>query len=302
MAMTGMVGSVTLERYEQLVADGRRLVELASRAQFTIGEHALEIEPMRPHGGAQAGPDQDLGGVDASLGRFADDIGLTLSTVRNYRHVAARWPAGRRVKGVSHKVHMILASIEDDAQRFATILDPPADPRTGQRRWTTDLANRAVGRQVSTPVTVAEKVHAVHELVRDESVAATVATDLLRRPAVAARAMEDDTARQYVNHAQVERIARSTPVVRPPAPVARAFERVEHTLGYVELVGACHAFVSATGRIVPTLRGRGFSEAERAVLHTNVAKVRGAADWVEAAVDTGNVSLDEGLAALLRGE
>lgn len=51
---------------------------------------------------------------------------------------------------------------------------------------------------------------------------------------------------------------------------------------------------------MPSLRGRAFSEAERAVLHTNVAKVRGAADWIEAAVDTGNVSLDEGLAALLR--
>ena len=41
--------------------------------------------------------------------------------------------------------------------------------------------------------------------------------------------------------------------------------------------------------------------AERTVLDSDIAKVRDAADWIEAAVDTGNVSLDEELAALLRG-
>lgn len=301
--MADMIGSVTLARYEALVAEGRELVELASRCQWKLGDDAVEIEPIRLRGGGHPRPGEELlFSVQESLGRFADDIGLSLSTIRNYRFVSSRWPRERRVKGISHKVHFILASIDDDRERFAAILDPPLDPRTGTKRWTSDLAKRRVGQQVSRPETVAEKVHAVHELVRDDRVAGTVATDLLRRPAVVATAMEDPTARQFVNRAQIERVERAAAPARASATLAPAFERVAHTLGYVELVGSCHAFVSAAGRIVPTLRGRNFTAAEHAVLDTNVAKVRGAADWIEAAVDTGNVSLDEGLAALLRGE
>jgi hypothetical protein len=313
-------------------------LELASRAQFSIGDAAVEIEPIRPRGGSQAGPGEESG-VDETLARYADDIGLSLSTVRSYRFVASRWPTERRVKGVSHKVHMILASIEDEAERFEAIVSPPPNPRTGELRWTTDTAKRRVGQKVAVPVTREEKILAVTDLVRDEKVAvsvatdllrrpevtakvakenkvnvisdlarddqvaATVATDLLRRPKVAAKVVEDDTTRQVVNRAQVERVERAGAAVRRANPqIARAAEKVAHTKGFVELVGCCHAFVAQVGRVVPTLSGWHFTEAERGVLNMNVAKVRGAAEWVEHAVDTGNVDLDQGFAALLRGE
>jgi hypothetical protein len=51
VAVADMVGKVTAERYEQVVAEGRELVELASRCQWTLGEAALEIEPIRAPGG-----------------------------------------------------------------------------------------------------------------------------------------------------------------------------------------------------------------------------------------------------------
>jgi hypothetical protein len=53
---------------------------------------------------------------------------------------------------------------------------------------------------------------------------------------------------------------------------------------------------------MPTLAGHRFTEQEQTVLHAQVDKVRATADWVESAAATGNLSLDEGLAALLRGE
>jgi hypothetical protein len=48
------------------------------------------------------------------------------------------------------------------------------------------------------------KVAAIRDLAHDEQVAAEAATGLLHRPEVAFKAMTDDRARQSVNHAQVE--------------------------------------------------------------------------------------------------
>jgi hypothetical protein len=65
---------------------------------------------------------------------------------------------------------------------------------------------------------------------------------------------------------------------------------------------ACASFVAAGGRIVPTLRGRGFSEEERSRIHRNLTRIHTTADWVAHAIDTGETSLDESLAALLRDQ
>jgi hypothetical protein len=39
------VGSVSANRYAEIVAELRKLVETASRIQFTVGDYALEVEP-----------------------------------------------------------------------------------------------------------------------------------------------------------------------------------------------------------------------------------------------------------------
>lgn len=72
----------------------------------------------------------------------------------------------------------------DEDERWAAIEDAPFNPRTGARQWTPDGAKRVVGQRVDRPVTVDEKVQAVADLTRDDEVAAQVATDLLKRPAV----------------------------------------------------------------------------------------------------------------------
>lgn len=142
----------------------------------------------------------------------------------------------------------------------------------------------------------------VEELTRDENVAATVTTGLLRRPAVAFKAMSDDTARHQVNHAQVERGRQAREHFEQSSPAAPAVKRIDRTVEFLDLITACHAFVAASGRVVPGLRDRQLDEDERVIVHENIARVRATLDWIETAVDTGKVDVDGKLARLLQGE
>ncbi|KUL53262.1 hypothetical protein ADL30_20405 [Streptomyces sp. NRRL S-1521] len=69
------VGNVTRQRYEQLVAQAKDLIAQVSRAQFALGDMALETEPMRPVGGSMPHGTEDLFTVAESLQICADDIG-----------------------------------------------------------------------------------------------------------------------------------------------------------------------------------------------------------------------------------
>lgn len=195
------IGHVSRERYEQILAGDRDRVVRMSGDQFTIGDHALEIEPMRQPGGSRPA-DSDEPGTYASLEIYANDIGLSFNTIRTYRFTASRWPVEQRRDGVSFKIHQILAYLTDDAERFEAIATPPFDPSAQCHRWTADLAKTRVGNKPSKPATVPQKVTAVHDLAQDDEVAAQVAADMLRRPAVAKKVMADDHARHMVNKAQ----------------------------------------------------------------------------------------------------
>ena len=58
----------------------------------------------------------------------------------------------------------------------------------------------------------------------------------------------------------------------------------------------------AAGRTVPGLRDRTLGENERTIGHENIARVRATLDWIESAVDTGKIDMDEELTRLLKGE
>jgi hypothetical protein len=49
-------------------------------------------------------------------------------------------------------------------------------------------------------------------------------------------------------------------------------------------------------------RDRSWSGDEREVLMSNIARTRATLDWMETAVSTGEVDMDEELARILRGE
>ncbi|MEV6333043.1 DUF6192 family protein [Streptomyces sp. NPDC051909] len=325
------VGNVSQSRYEQIVAELRGVVEQQTQGQFTIGDRALEIEPIRPRGGVAT---DHAWSVDLSLTQLAEDIGLAVKTVKTARWTASRWPADKRRKEASFSVHKVLASIDNETERYAAIETPPA----GKTRWTMDDARRRTGVQVETPVSPQEKVTAIHalaqddkvaaavtgdllrrpqvaakvaqtdkvrvveEFTRDEAVAASAATSLLRRPDIAFKAMSDDTARFQVNHAQAERSRQAREHFEDTSPVAPAVRQIDRAVEFLDLVTACHSFVAAAGRTVPGLRDRQLSDDERVIVHENIALMRATLDWIETAVDTGKVDMDDELARLLRGQ
>ncbi|MEV6130626.1 hypothetical protein AB0M05_27955 [Streptomyces violaceusniger] len=58
------------------MAELRQVVEQQTQGQFTIGDRALEIEPMRLPDYGAALPGSDLFTVRQALTRLAEDIGL----------------------------------------------------------------------------------------------------------------------------------------------------------------------------------------------------------------------------------
>lgn len=292
--MTTKIGNVTKRRYDQLVAEGRDLIEQQSRCQFALGDRALEIEPIRAHGGAHPSPDEEWISVSDAIRMYAQDIGIPATTLTAYRWVSSRWPKNRRVPGVSHYIHRVLAGRDD---RFDMIRRPPKNARTGERRWDVDAACRRVGWTPRTPVTTQEKVNRIHDLTKDDSVAVSVARDLLKRPSVAFEAMADQSARHAVNSAQFDRSRQVVVCARQRTPAIR---HIEHSIEYLDLIGACAQFVATVSHTLPGLRGHEFSDDEKDAVRRNVERVRSTADWITHAIQTGDVSLDEALAELLK--
>ncbi|MFC5220154.1 DUF6192 family protein [Streptomyces coerulescens] len=309
-----MIGNVAASRYHELVASSLRQVEVHCAAQWALGDAALEIEPMREWGGHLRVP-EDGQSVEEALRFFAEDVGLSVSTVRTYRWVAAKWPAERRVAGVSWEVHKILASAEDP---FEVIAHPPLNERTGCRSWDGDAAKRVVGWKTSVPVTVDEKVEAVADLVRDEAVACRVVVDLLKRREVALVAMRGGDARYMVNEIQFEQADEDDDLDEEfrdvlahereddgdgerfddPAAIVRGWHK---QMEFADLMAICQGFIAGAARLVPKPRGHEFSERQHAQVGSTLEKLRATADWIETAVATGRTGLDEALAQLLRG-
>lgn len=312
--MVEMVGKVTRSRYDELVAESLDMVEEDTRCQFGLGDAALELEPLRGHGGHLPLDEGDQG-VEESLRLFADEIGLSFYTVRTQRWVAAQWPAEHRQAGVSWEVHRILASVPD---RFELIRNPPLSERTGRRRWSAEVAKKVVGwktEEVQVPVTTEEKVEAIRELARDdEAVAAQVATDFLRRPEVAFRAMRDAEARDNVNEAQFEQAGLDDDEFdeeyeeafreegEPFDDPARIVHSWRKSMEFNDLTAVCQGFIAAAARLIPKLRGHEFTDTQTKVLENHLEKIRATTDWIETAAATGQVDLDEQLAQLLRGQ
>ncbi|MEU2874164.1 DUF6192 family protein [Streptomyces olivoreticuli] len=226
--------------------------------------------------------------------------------------MAARWPAAERQEGVSFEVHRILASAPD---AYELIKEPPVNERTGRSEWSGDSAKRAAGWATATPVTVEEKIEAIRDLAVDETVAALAACDLLHRPEVAFRVMRDRQAREAVNQAQYDQVELVDDEGEDdwwdapdgedegddcdPARIVRGFHRA---MEFTDLIGVCQGFVAGASRLVPKLRGREFTESQTGLVMRQLEKIRATADWIETAVSTGRVDLDEALADLLRGQ
>ncbi|MFD0312462.1 DUF6192 family protein [Streptomyces sp. NPDC127119] len=142
--MTGMVGSVTWQRCDELVKLGRHWVETMSSVQWRLGDAAVEIEPMRSYGGTNPSGNEELFTVSEAIRMFAEDVGLAYSTVRSYRWVTSRWPKERRRADVSHTVYKILASVPGEQERFEAV--PPG--QSARRARALDARQRETDRRL----------------------------------------------------------------------------------------------------------------------------------------------------------
>jgi hypothetical protein len=108
--------------YDELVQRGREAREQADGVQWTQGDLALQVEDLapdlRPHD-PQTGAFLPWDG-ETPLKRYAAEIDVAYSTLKNYRATARAWPPARRRADGSFEVHRALNALED---RFALIHD-----------------------------------------------------------------------------------------------------------------------------------------------------------------------------------
>jgi hypothetical protein len=88
--------------WEALVEAGRSAAEAETATQWTLGDLALEVEPMAAHG-------VNTGSL-SRLQDYADEIGVSFDSLRKYRQVAATWTDGRRIPSLSFSAHAAAVS------------------------------------------------------------------------------------------------------------------------------------------------------------------------------------------------
>lgn len=81
--------------------------------------------------------------------------------------------------------------------------------------------------------------------------------------------MTDDTTRHLVNRAQVDHARQGAGIARQRTP---ALQHIEHTVEFLDPVGACAQFVASAGRIVPGLRGQNYTDDEQATAQRSLAR------------------------------
>ncbi|MFD9292566.1 DUF6192 family protein [Streptomyces sp. NPDC060030] len=163
-------------QWSRFVRLGRDLVQEESRIQFELGDISLKMIPTVE--------DHKDHGVFIVMDKYADQIGINVHTLINYRYVSHAWPAKHRAPGVSHSIHMALAALED---RFEIIQHPPE----GMDRWTEDTALRRAGRLPQRALTKEEKLERIRTLARESEHATGAVEEIIRRPDVAHKIMSD---------------------------------------------------------------------------------------------------------------
>ena len=286
----------TSRQWSAYVKRGRALVQKKTDAQFQLGDLCLEMVPKQRKEFADHG-------VTRVLEAFADQIGLSPRTLQKYRQVAMAWPVDRRAPGVSFSVHVIFAP---QPNRFRKILNPPIDPVSGERRWTVNEAERAVGQTPHHPVSREERVDRVRDLLPRHEDAALAVKDMLRRPEVAEQVVADPSARHILHRAEMSRYQQrreAEPIIsEPPRQREPALHYSEAGREVLELLGICTTFYTQMQRVVPSLHVAEYDRKATQTLLDNINRVRAAADWCETVIKTGDTTMDEALARLLEGE
>lgn len=277
-------GELSESEYKDLLAEARTVIKEMTGLQFRLGDIGLKIDPPTDEPRERSG----------QFHRFADDVGMKYETLAGYRRVAAAWPAEHRApEKASYAVHRMLALLGDRFERIQ-------HPRDGAEVWTYDNAAREMDRHPTWPVTPEERVEKIHDLATDDDVATEIARDLLKRPAVISRVVEDNVTRHLLDQARVrhgQNQARKVEAER--AEKYPAMQQMASHMECVEILGSCASFVAAIHRLLPHVLDEGLAAADRQAVAASLRRVSQAAEWGVTAVETGSDGLDQRLAQLL---
>ncbi|MBW1597250.1 DUF6192 family protein [Streptomyces sp. JJ38] len=301
-------------QWARYVRQGRDLVEEESQIQFKLGDISLKMV-------ASGARDS---GVFRVMDRYADLIGINVHTLLGYRHVAHAWPKQHRQPGVSWSIHRALDALED---RFEVIQNPPG----GADRWTEDMALRHAGRLPHRQLTKGEKLDRVRVLLRQEENAVDAVGELIRRPDVAAKVMDNPANKRILYRAHQEqrqqaeqarwqaaytRVDEEEPAaedegiledaVEEEPATQDALQQREPAVDYtrasrevLELLGMGTSFLVELQHAIPDLHVAEFTEREVRAILDNHRRIRAALDWCDTVVTTGDKTMDEELARIL---
>lgn len=109
----------TETQYDQLVREGRQAREQADNVQWVEGDLALQVEAL-PADERPRDPETGTFVADEAkaLKRYAEDVEVNYTSLKEYRRVAEAWPTTRRLAVVAWGAHQALAGQED---RFEVI-------------------------------------------------------------------------------------------------------------------------------------------------------------------------------------
>jgi hypothetical protein len=281
--------------WDELVAEGRRLVAQEDDVRWQLGDLALEVAPMGDSGVNT--------GVMDKLRKYAEEIGIEADTLDWYRKTSHAWPGETRVSPVTWSVYKLLAWRDDRRELIKQVK-------------TTGDALRVLGRKLRA--TSQPAVAQVMQYLSDPEVARTVMADpqvrhivdefrptedkaeqarrLVRDPAVARQVVRDNTARSAMAHAAKEMEQESAQRQRERAP---------------SLVGMSD-FYQATGELsrmrqsgmksLDAMRRVDLSDDQRDSLKDDHERVKLVSEWIDSYLESGDHSFDKELDALLREE
>jgi hypothetical protein len=275
--------------------------------QWRIADDALEATQLRAGRGAN---DETILAV---LEEFAADVGtISVSTLRQYRDVAAAWPPARREPTVSWTVHREIRHHED---RFKLV------KRAAAEKWTVSTARREAGLKAFanlTPQTAIEKADKINEWLRDEKAdvqhivdkvpeeaAIRMLTNLAKyRPEALAAALHDTE----VSTAVTAAYGKVTSQNRDDADdrmIGAGFGNLERAGAYYDTLSDLTHILRRAKNVLDALDGDGLDNLSTAKCNTLLGQARkgeAALKFIVSALEGNDQTMDEELMLLLESD
>jgi len=282
--------------WDELVAEGRKLVRQEGDLKWQLGDLSVEVEPF--------GQASVRTGSHGRLQKYAEEIGMEFETLDQYRKVAAAWPGGTRVPPASWSAHRELMWEENRVELIQGVKSK-------------NDARRALGKEPDR-ATPARRVAQARDLLADPQVAAEVMADPQVRHAVdEARPSEDrvEQARRLIRDPVVARhVVQDN---RARSAMARAAKEMEDEAGdrqrerapglvnlsdFYQATGELSRARQALTKALDAMRRVDLTDDERESLKEDAGRARLVLEWIGSYLESGDRSFAKELDALLQEE